>query len=116
MNTYNSENPLEYTLLTYRPRADTDAWVEQWVKEGDFDKRKDLVCFKPNGDPIAISPDNEVFEFVKEIKKWRSPAPRQVSEVVPLGTLRQKTVYVRRKIGVEARFKPIYEQGHMNNV
>ena len=111
MNTYNSDNPLEYTLLTYRPREDTDAWVDQWVKEGDFDKREDLVCFKPNGQLIAISSINEVFDFVKKLVRWRSP-----DTAARMGNLRQKTIYLRRKIGVEARFRPVYEQGAMNNV
>ncbi len=113
MNTYLSDDPLAYTLLTYRPRADTEAWIEQWVKEGDFDKREDLVCFKPNGDLIVISPENEVFEYEKKVIRYRD---HKLLEGRTVGQARQKTIYVRYQVGVEARFKPIYEQGTMNNV
>ena len=118
MNTYKSDDPLQYTVLMYRPREDTDAWVEQPVKEGDFDGRDDLVCFKPDGQLIAISPDNEVFEFHKEIIRYRDKRPntsRRTGEEIA-GNLRQKTIYKRVKVGVEARFKPIYEPGDLNNV
>ena len=114
MNTYLSDDPLQYTMLTYRPRADQpDIWVEQLVKEGDFDGREDLVCFKPDGQLIVISPDNEVFRYEKKIVRYRDDT---VLEGRTIGQARQKTIYKRIKVGVEARFKPMYEQGSMNNV
>jgi len=99
---YKTDDPDELTLLTYRPYANSDAWFEIWVKEGDLNEREDLVCFKSDGTQIVISPRREVFVYERETRKWKNPGHWHKA-----ATYRQKTVYVRKRVGVDASFKSI---------
>ena len=116
MNTYSVVGrPYETTLLTYRPVPTIDAWTDVWVKEGDVDDRDDLVCFRIDGSIITICPQRQVYIYKPEIIRWRSPPPLTITDRT-IRKIRQKTVYIRTQVGVDARFRPAYEQGAMNNV
>lgn len=116
MNTYSSRigEPHTMTLLAYRPLDDVDAWVEVWVKEGDLDKEGHFVCFLEDGSQISINDKREVFKYVSQVYKWRSPAPKKVYNRMRVGKLRQKTIYVPEQIGVDARFRPVYRRRDAN--
>lgn len=109
---YKTDDEDELTLLTFRSNHDTNAWIKMWVKEGDLNDKKELVCFKTDGKQIIINSDCEVFIYESQTIKWKNPKFINAQS----GYYKQKTIHIRKYVGVDARFAPINRREIRGNV